>query len=84
MGNTFEHLLLAWLNAAYVKSVELRCVWESMLSFYITHSILKSSDLDENIENIPDDFMARLLERVSKHKEQHIKDTYLLSKVIYF
>jgi hypothetical protein len=84
MGNTLEHLPLAWLNAAYEKSVELRCDCESMLSAYITQSILKSSHLDDNMENIPDDVMARLLERVSKHKDQHIKDPQLLSKVIQF
>ena len=30
------------------------------------------------------DVMARLLERVSKHKSEHVKDPQLLTKVIYF
>jgi hypothetical protein len=84
LGNTLEQLPLAWLNNAYEKSVELKCECESVLSSYITQAILNSSDLDENVENIPDDVMARLLERVSKHKEEHIKDPQLLAKVIHF
>jgi exonuclease VII small subunit len=81
LGNTLEQLPLAWHNAAYEKAVELKCECESTLSSFITQSILNSSDLDDNLENIPDDVMTRLLERVSKHKEEHIKDPQLLSRV---
>jgi hypothetical protein len=84
LGNVFEHLPLLWLNAAYEKSVELKCQCQSTLSSYITQAILNSRDLDENMENIPDDVMARLLERVSKHKEEHIKDPHLSAKVIHY
>jgi hypothetical protein len=84
LGNTLEQLPLSWLNAVYEKSVELKCDCQSILSSYITQSFLNSSNLDENMENIPDDVIARLLERVSKHKEEHIKDPQLLIKVILF
>jgi exonuclease VII small subunit len=82
LGNTFEKLPLSWLNAAYEKAVEFKCECESTLSSYIIQAILNSSDFDENMENIPDDVMARLLERVSKHKEEHVKDPHILTKVI--
>ena len=84
LGNLFEQLPLAWLNSVYEKSIELRCECQSQLSSYITQGLLDSCDLDENMENIPDDVMARLLERVSKHKEEHIKDPQLLIKVCQF
>ncbi|CAF2669891.1 unnamed protein product [Rotaria sp. Silwood2] len=81
LGSTLEQLPLVWLNAAYERAVELKCECESLLSSYITQAILNSNDLDKNMENIPDDIMTRLLERVSKYKEQHIKDPQLLSKL---
>lgn len=81
LGNKIEQLPIVWLNSAYEKAAELKCECESILSSFITQSILDSSDLDENMENIPDDAMARLLERLSKHKEEHIKDPQLLAKV---
>lgn len=81
LGNTFEQLPLAWLNSVYEKSIELRCECQSQLSSYITQALLNSCDLEENMENIPDDIMARLLERVTKHKEEHVKDPQLLGKV---
>jgi hypothetical protein len=84
LGNTLEQLPLSWLNAVHEKSVELKCECESTLSSFVIQAILNSSDSDENMENIPDDVMARLLERVSKHKEEHVKDPHLLSKVIHF
>ena len=68
----------------YEKSIDLKCECQSVLSSYITQAFLNSSDLNESMENIPDDVMARLLERVSKHKEEHIKDPQLLAKVIHF
>lgn len=82
LGNTLEKLPVAWLNAAYEKAIELKCECESALSSYITQAILNSTDLDKSMENIPDDVMARLLERVSKYKEEHVKDPQLLAKVM--
>ncbi|CAF4130493.1 unnamed protein product, partial [Rotaria magnacalcarata] len=84
LGNTVDRLPLVWLNAAYEKAAELKCECESILSAYITQAILNSNDLDQHMENIPDDVMARLLERVSKYKEEHIKDPKLLSKLSLF
>jgi hypothetical protein len=84
LGNTLEQLPISWLNAVHEKSVDLKCECESTLSSFITQAMLNTSNLDENMANIPDDVMARLLERVSKHKEEHVKDPHLLSKVSSF
>ena len=80
-GDAFERSSLVWLNSIYEKAIELNCESESTLSSYITQAIVDSTELDDGLENIPDDVMARLLERVSKHKEDHIKDPELLAKV---
>jgi hypothetical protein len=84
LGNTLEQLPLSWLNTVHEKSVELKCECEPTLSSFITQAILNSPDLDENMASIPDDVMARLLERVSKHKEENVKDPRLIAKVIHF
>jgi hypothetical protein len=81
-GDTFQQYPLVWLNSVYEKSVELHCETEPILSSYITQVVLNSNDFDSDLENIPDDVMARLLERVTKYKEDHIKDPQLLAKVI--
>ncbi|UJR38347.1 hypothetical protein I4U23_031017 [Adineta vaga] len=81
LGTTLEQLPLTWHNAAYEKAVELKCECESTLSSFITQAILNSSDLEDNMENISDDVMTRLLERVSKHKDEHSKDPQLLAKL---
>jgi hypothetical protein len=83
LGDTIEQLPLIWLNSVYEKAIELHCESESILSSYITQSILHSTDLNDGTDNIPDDVMARLLERVSKNKEDHIKDPQLLTKVMH-
>jgi hypothetical protein len=80
LGETFEQFPLIWLNSVDEKAVELNCETEPILSSYIIQRILNSTD--NSLETIPDDVMARLLERVSKHKEDHIKDPELLKKVI--
>jgi hypothetical protein len=82
LGNTLEQLPLVWLNSAYEKAVEYKCECESVLSSYITQAVLNSGDLNDGMENIPDDVIARLLERVNKDKEEHIKDPHLLARVI--
>ena len=64
------------------KRLELQCETEPILSSYITQTILHSDDFDNGLEHIPDDVMARLLERISKHREEHIKDPQVLAKVI--
>jgi hypothetical protein len=84
LGDAFEQFPLVWLNSVYEKSVELNCETEPILSSYITEVILHSTDLNNGSEDIPDDVMVKLLERVSKHKEDHIKDPQLLEKVIHF
>ncbi|CAF1337440.1 unnamed protein product [Adineta steineri] len=81
LGNTLEQLPLSWHNAAYEKAVELKCECEPILSSFITQSILSSSDLEDHMENISDDVMTRLLERVVKHKEEHTKDPHLLARL---
>ena len=83
LADTLEQLPLIWLNSLYEKSIELNCQSESLLSSYITQAILHSPEFDGGIDNIPDDVMARLLERVSKYNEDHTKDPQLLTKVIY-
>ncbi|CAF2712124.1 unnamed protein product [Rotaria sp. Silwood2] len=80
-GDTLKQFSLVWLNSIYEKAVELKCESEPTLSSYITQAIFDSTDLDNGIENIPDDVMTRLLERLSKHKEEHIKDSQLLAKL---
>ena len=82
LGNSLEHLPLSWLHSTYEKAVELRCECQSTLSSYLTQAILHSTNLDENLDNLPDDLMATLLERISKHRDEHIKDPQLLRKVI--
>ena len=84
LGNTLEQLPLSWLNTVHEKSVELKCECEPTLSSLITQAILNSSDLDENMASIPDDVMARLLERVSKHKEENVKDPQIIARLIHF
>ncbi|CAF4218950.1 unnamed protein product [Rotaria sp. Silwood2] len=79
--DTLKQFSLVWLNSIYEKAVELKCESEPTLSSYITQAIFDSTDLDNGIENIPDDVMTRLLERLSKHKEEHIKDSQLLAKL---
>lgn len=81
LGEIFEQFPLIWLNSVYEKSVELHCETESNLASYITQVMLQTTDVDQKLENIPDDVIARLLERISKHKDEHIKDPQLLSKV---
>ena len=81
LGSTFEQLPLVWLNTAYERAVELECECNAVLSSSITQALLNSTDLDRNMENIPDDVMGRLLEHVSKYKEEHIKDPRILTKV---
>ncbi|CAF4077188.1 unnamed protein product [Rotaria sp. Silwood2] len=81
VGDTLKQFSLVWLNSVYEKAVELKCESEPTLSSYITQAMLDSTDLGDSIENIPDDVMTRLLERVSKHKEDHIKDPQLLEKL---
>ncbi|CAF3853315.1 unnamed protein product [Rotaria sordida] len=81
LGNTLKQFPLVWLNSVYEKALELTCESEPTLSSYITEAIIDSTDLDDGMENIPDDVMARLLERVSKHKEDNIKDSHLLAKL---
>ncbi|CAF0875492.1 unnamed protein product [Rotaria sp. Silwood1] len=81
LGSILEQLPLVWLNAVYERAVELRCECESILSSYITYAILNSNDIDKNIENIPDEIMTRLLERVNNYKEQHIQDPQVLAKL---
>ena len=82
LGNDFEQFPLIWLNSLYEKAGILKCDCEPVLSSIITHSILNSADLDDSLEKIPDQTMARLLERVSRNKEEHIKDPQSLAKVI--
>lgn len=84
LGEAFEQFPLLWLNSVYEKAVELHCETESNLASYITQVMLQTTDFDHGLENIPDDVIARLLERISKHKDEHIKDPHLLSKVISF
>lgn len=81
LGETFEQFPLLWLNALYEKAVKFNCETEPTLASYITQVILNSADLEDGLENIPDDVIARLLERLSKHKEDQIKDPQLLTKV---
>ena len=81
LGNTLEQLSLVWLNSIYEKAIELNCQSQSTLSFHITQAVINSADFDDGMENIPDDVMAKLLERVNKHKEDHVKDPQLLTKV---
>ncbi|UJR07792.1 hypothetical protein I4U23_012074 [Adineta vaga] len=81
LDDTIEDFPLGWLNSIYEKAVELKCECEPMLSSHITQAILKSTKLNDGIENIPDEVMTRLLERVNKHKEDHIKDPQLLAKL---
>jgi hypothetical protein len=83
LGDTVEEFPLVWLNAVYEKAVELKCESETILSSYITQAILNSTNLNNVTENIPDDIMTTLLERVNKHKEDHIKDPQVLTKVIH-
>jgi len=82
LGDTFEQYPLIWLNSVYEKAAELNCETESILSSYIIQVILNSNDFDNGLENIPDDVITRLLERMSKYKENHIKDPELLTKVM--
>lgn len=84
LGDTFEQFPLLWLNSVYEKAVEFHCETESHLASIITQVLLHSTDLHHGLENIPDDVIARLLERISKHKDEHIKEPQLLSKVIPF
>ena len=84
LGDSFEQFPLLWLNTVYEKAVELHCETESTLASIITQVLLHSTDRHHGLENIPDDVIARLLERISKHKDEHIKDPQLLSKVISF
>ena len=81
LGNELEQLPLVWLNSLYEKAVEFHCECEPILSSYITQSVLSSVDLDESLEKIPAEVMARVLERVSKNKDEHIKDPQSLAKV---
>ena len=81
LGDSVAELPLAWLNSVYEKAVELKCESEPALSSSITQAILKSTSLHGGIDSIPDDVMTRLLERVHKHKEDHIQDPQLLAKV---
>ncbi|CAF1683813.1 unnamed protein product, partial [Adineta ricciae] len=81
LGNALEQLPLSWHNSVYEKAVELKCECEPILSSFITQSFLNSSDIEDNMENISDDVMTRLLERVSKHKDEHTKDPQLLAKL---
>jgi hypothetical protein len=83
LGDTVEEFPLVWLNSVYEKAVELKCESETILSSYITQAVLNSPNLDNGTENIPDDIMTKLLERVNKHKEDHIKDPQVLTKVIH-
>lgn len=82
LDENFEQYPLLWLNSLYEKAVELHCESESTLASIITQVLLHSTDVHHGLENIPDDVIARLLERISKHKDEHIKDPQLLSKVI--
>ncbi len=84
LGDTFEQFPLIWLNSVYEKAAELNCETESILLSYIIQVILNLNNLDNGLENISDDVIARLLERVSKYKKDHIKDPELLTKVIHF
>ncbi|CAF1553021.1 unnamed protein product [Adineta ricciae] len=81
LGETIEDYPLGWLNSVYEKAVELKCECEPILSAHITQAILKSTKLHDGIETIPDDVMSRLVERVNKHKEDHVKDPQLLAKL---
>lgn len=81
LGETFEQYPLIWMNTVYEKAVELKCETESILLSYITQTILDSNEFDNGLDNIPDDVMTRLLERLSKHKNEQIKDPQLLTKL---
>lgn len=81
LGNELEQLPLVWLNSLYEKAVEFHCECEPILSSYVTQSVLSSVDLDESLEKVPVEVMARVLERVSKNKDEHIKDPQSLAKV---
>ncbi|CAF3080690.1 unnamed protein product [Rotaria socialis] len=81
LGHTLQQLPVIWLNSIYEKALELKCKNESTLSSYIIQAILNSADLDGSMENISDDVMARLLERMNKHKQDHLEDPNLLEKL---
>ena len=77
LGETFGQFPLLWLNSVYEKAIEFQCETESILASYITQAIV-----EDGLETIPDDVIGKLLERVSKHKQDHIKDPQLLAKVL--
>ncbi|CAF1035469.1 unnamed protein product [Adineta steineri] len=81
LGNIIEELPLIWLNSVYEKAVELKCECEPILASCITQALLNSTKHNDTLENIPDDVMTKLLERVHKHKEDHIKDPKTLAKL---
>lgn len=84
LSDTLTQLPVVWLNSVYEKAVNLKCESEPLLSSYVTHAMLNLRDFDDDMENIPDDVMVRLLERVNNQKEDHIKEPRLLAKVTNF
>ncbi|CAF1509909.1 unnamed protein product, partial [Didymodactylos carnosus] len=64
--------------ACHQQAKELNCECEETLSKWITCTLLCSAD--EDINNIPEETMAHLLEEVGKHRDQ-VKDPIMLQKL---
>jgi len=81
LDTTLSLMPLTWLNSLYEKAMEFNCNCQGALAAFLTQSLLHANEIDDGIEHLPDDVMTTLLERITKHKDEQIKDPQTLAKL---